>query len=261
LLQTVKILGVIPARWASTRLPGKPLSDIGGKPMIVRVAEQVLKTRLLDSVVVATDHPPIAEAVKNTCQVLLTRTDHPTGTDRIGEVMEAYNGFDAVINIQGDEPFIHPEQIDRLAALLADKHRPEIVTLIHRLTDPAELANPSIIKVVRNRNGKALYFSRSPIPHFRVSENLSAPLVLHKYWKHIGIYGYRTEVLKQLVRLPPSDLEVCESLEQLRWLEAGFEIYTTETEYSSFSIDTPDDLEKARNFASRFDSDSNQLNN
>lgn len=240
------ILGVIPARYASTRFPGKPLIDIGGKTMIRRVYEQAKKATKLGDVVVATDDQRIADEVHAFHgNVVMTAGTHRSGTDRCAEtVLKVPGSWNAVINIQGDEPFILPEQIDLLAALFADD-TVEIGTLVKKLTDPADLDNPNTMKVVLDVNGNGMYFSRSPIPHIRGVER-SAWLDKHLFYKHIGIYGYRTPVLAKLTKLLPGSLEQAESLEQLRWLENGYKIRTAFTELETLSVDTPEDLDNLK---------------
>jgi 3-deoxy-manno-octulosonate cytidylyltransferase (CMP-KDO synthetase) len=240
----MKILGVIPARYASTRFPGKPLADLRGKTMIQRVYEQCKKATRLTDVVVATDHPKILETVTAFGgSVCLTAEHHPSGTDRCHEAWQKQDGhYDYVINIQGDEPFIAPEQIDLLASILDGDA--ELATLIKAISHPEVIVNPNVVKVVVNQMGEALYFSRSPIPHVRGS----APnewLGKHIFYKHIGMYGYRTDVLTKITRLPVSTLERAESLEQLRWLENGYRIKTAVTDLETVGIDTPEDLAEA----------------
>jgi 3-deoxy-manno-octulosonate cytidylyltransferase (CMP-KDO synthetase) len=240
----MKILGVIPARYASTRFPGKPLIDIAGKTMVQRVYEQVKKATLITEVVVATDDVRIMDHVEGfRGKAVLTSAEHPSGTDRCFEAYQLMNNdFNYVINIQGDEPFIKPEQIDLLAALLNGDTF--IATLVKELKDQESLFNPNVVKAVINAKKKALYFSRSPIPHARnISEETW--LLQHKYFKHIGMYAYRTDVLEELTKLPVSLLEKTESLEQLRWLDNGYEIVTAETKSETIGIDTPEDLKKA----------------
>lgn len=240
----MSILGIIPARYASTRFPAKALADIGGKSMIQRVYEQALQATTLTAVWIATDHPLIAEHVKQFGgKVCMTADTHPSGTDRCFEALQKIGGsFDYVINIQGDEPFIQPQQIDILAACLDSET--ELATLVKRFADPDALFNPNTAKAVLNTRAEALYFSRHPIPFLRGVEK-SQWLEKHSYYQHIGIYAYRTDVLAKITQLPPSSLEKAESLEQLRWLENGFRIKTAFTEYESLGIDTPEDLEAA----------------
>lgn len=240
----MRILGVIPARYASTRFPAKPLADIAGKSMVQRVYEQATQSPHLAKVVVATDNARIMEHVKSFGgSACLTSADHPSGTDRCHETLtQQAEPYDYVINIQGDEPFIDPQQIALLASLL-DGHV-QLATLAKKITDTAALFNPNTVKVVMNKSGEALYFSRSPIPHMR---NLPDEkwLASKIHFKHIGMYAYRADVLAQITRLPVSSLEQAESLEQLRWLENGFRIHVAETKLETLGIDTPEDLEKA----------------
>ena len=238
------ILGIIPARYASTRFPGKPLVDIGGKTMIQRTYEQAKKATSLDRVVVATDDERIvAEVERFGGEYVLTHSQHPSGTDRCAEVVNKLNFTgEAVVNIQGDEPFIHPEQINSLCELFldADAH---IVTQVKPFIDAEALHSPNTAKVVRDVKGFAMYFTRSVVPFLRGKE-VNDWLKLHNFWQHIGLYGYRTDVLLQLTELPPSSLELAESLEQLRWLENGYKIKTGLTDFESIAIDTPEDLAK-----------------
>lgn len=239
----MKILGVIPARYASSRFPGKPLIDIGGKTMIQRVYEQAMKATQLSGVVVATDDNRIKEEVlRFSGKVMMTAHTHLNGTERCAEVAEHFD-CDAIINIQGDEPFIHPEQIDLLAACFT-KPATQIATLVIPQTDTEGFDNPNRIKVVLNKELEALYFSRSAIPYPRtVTQSQS-------WYQHIGIYGYRKDVLLQLVKLVPSNLELTESLEQLRWLENGYRIQCAFTSHQSHSVDTPEDAEKIKSLLS-----------
>lgn len=237
-------IGIIPARYASSRFPGKPLVDILGKTMIARVWEQACKAKRLDRVIIATDDSRIeAEARRIGAEVMLTRDDHPSGTDRCAEVA-AMLGLDeqsVVVNIQGDEPFIDPEQINTLVNCFSDASV-QLATLIKPFADRETLEKPSTIKVVRTVAGDALYFSRAVIPFLRDS----AQFDLKQYYQHIGIYGYRARTLAVVAKLPPSELETCEMLEQLRWLENGLSIRTAVSDHESWSIDTPEDLDKIR---------------
>lgn len=240
----MNIIGLIPSRYASTRFHAKPLVDIKGKSMIQRVYEQAGLATSLSKVVVATDHREIFDHVKGFGGlVCMTKESHVSGTDRCYEALtQQQETFDYVINIQGDEPFIQPSQIDLLASRL--NGITEIATLVKALKTKEELFNPNLVKAVFNKNNEALYFSRSPIPHIRnIPED--AWLSKHTFYKHIGMYGYRADILEQLTKLPVSSLEKAESLEQLRWLENGFRISIAETLTETFGIDTPDDLEKA----------------
>jgi 3-deoxy-manno-octulosonate cytidylyltransferase (CMP-KDO synthetase) len=240
----MKIIGLIPSRYASTRFHAKPLVDIKGKSMIQRVYEQVSKAQSVSKVVVATDHREIFDHVLAFGgDVCMTRESHVSGTDRCYEALKQQTEkFDYVINIQGDEPFIQPAQIDLLASKLNGVT--EIATLVKALTTKEELFNPNLVKAVVSKNHEALYFSRSAIPHIRNTPD-EAWLSKHTFYKHIGMYGYRSDILEQLTKLPVSSLEKAESLEQLRWLENGFKISIAETMTETFGIDTPDDLEKA----------------
>ncbi|MBE0638907.1 MAG: 3-deoxy-manno-octulosonate cytidylyltransferase [Bacteroidales bacterium] len=244
----MKIYGIIPARFASTRFPGKPLADIKGKSMIRRVYEQASKSVLLNKVIVATDDQPIFDHVAAFGgEVTMTSSDHQSGTSRCFEVVEKINGNlpDVVINIQGDEPFIDPQQIDNMARLFTDPSV-QIATLIKKISSPEELFNPNVVKVVTGTDGKAIYFSRSPIPYLRGVDQKNWHDTTD-FFKHIGIYGYRINVLAEIVSLPPSKLELAESLEQLRWIENGLVIHTTETDLEGFAVDTPEDLAKIIN--------------
>ena len=246
----MKILGIIPARYASTRFPGKPLVVIEGKTMIQRVYERSVQSIRLTKVVVATDNEAISKHVDLFGgNVLMTNIHHRSGTERCHEVVEKLRRegeiYDYVINIQGDEPFIEPEQINQVAQCFSDP-RTLLATLIRKVTALEELTNPNVVKVVVDNNGSALYFSRSPIPFTRGLDPKDW-LFSTTYYKHIGIYGYQTSVLGKIVTLPPSPLELAESLEQLRWLGHGYRIQTQITEYESIAIDTPTDLLKITN--------------
>lgn len=238
------IIGIIPARYGSSRFPGKPLVDIAGKTMIQRVVEQCKASGTLKKVIVATDDQRIFDHVKSLGhQVYMTSPDHKSGTERCHEALKLDGGnYDFVINIQGDEPFIDPEQIKLLASIFDRKT--EIATLIKGINSLEDLQNPNVVKALRTDSGLALYFSRSSIPHMR---NIPTEdwMQSHQHFKHIGIYGYRVDILAKIVTLPPSPLEIAESLEQLRWIENGFRIKTAITDIETMGIDTPEDLEKA----------------
>lgn len=242
----MQIIGIIPARYGSTRFPGKPLADIKGKPMIQHVYERVNKT--LQHVVVATDDNRIYDAVKAfKGNVVMTNANHKSGTDRCAEALQMYEletklKFDAAINIQGDEPFIEPSQIDQLANLL-NKENTQLATLIKPIEDKESLFNPNKVKVVTDKNGRALLFSRQAIPYMR-DENKDEWMSSHTYFQHIGMYGYKKETLMQITKLESSSLETCESLEQLRWLENGYSINTDITHIEGKCIDTPEDLKE-----------------
>lgn len=234
--------GVIPARYGSTRFPGKPLTDIMGMTMIERVYRQASKASSLSRVIVATDDERIrGHVLAFGGEVMMTSPLHVSGTDRCAEVA-ATLGFDngVVVNIQGDEPFIQPEQIDLLVRLF-ESETVKIGTLVKRIASIDDLISDTVIKVVRSVHGRALYFSRNPLPHVRGMQHESC-LDGHAFLKHIGIYAYRSETLLQLAQLPPSPLEKAEALEQLRWLEHGHAIHLAETEHESNSVDTPEDL-------------------
>jgi 3-deoxy-manno-octulosonate cytidylyltransferase (CMP-KDO synthetase) len=240
-----KILGIIPSRFASTRLPGKPLVDIGGKSMIERVYGQAKQSQRLSEVIVATDDDRIADHVTAFGgRVMLTSPEHQSGTDRCAEIASKLPDFDIVINIQGDEPFIAPEQIDLLCSCF-ESGDVELATLIKKISNEEELNNPGIPKVTLNTRNEAIYFSRATIPYLR-NQHISEWVNTHTYYKHIGIYGYKARILQEITRLPLSVLEQAESLEQLRWIENGYRIKTAVTEAESVAIDTPEDLERVR---------------
>jgi len=243
----MNIVGIIPARYASTRFPGKPLVNIHGKTMIQRVYEQAKKTSSLKEVYVATDDSRIYDHVQAFGgNVVMTSETHRTGTERCHEVVKKLlsdnRAVDVAINIQGDEPFIRPEQIDMLASCFLN---PEvhIATLIKKINHADELADPNTIKVVINKLNNAIYFSRTAIPYMRDKFH-ETWINFHTYYKHIGIYAYRANTLKEITALLPGSLEIAESLEQLRWLENGFSIHTMLTEFESHSVDVPGDLLK-----------------
>lgn len=244
----MKVLGIIPSRYASTRFPSKPLSMIKGKTMIQRVWEQAWKSKL-DAVVVATDDMRIADEVLNFGgQYVLTDPNHRSGTDRCREALYMVEGqYDAVVNIQGDEPFINPEQINQVIDLIS-RDDTQLASLAKRIDDEDELFSPNVVKVVMDKQGNALYFSRNPIPFMR---SLPHDQWLQKgeFYKHIGLYAYQAETLCQVAEMQSTTLEMAESLEQLRWLENGLRIRMGITTYDSLSIDTQADLEKALQFA------------
>ena len=246
----MKIVGIIPARFASSRFPGKPLVDINGISMITRVYLQASKAALLDKVVVATDDKRIYdEVVSHGGAAVMTSENHRSGTERCNEVVEklAASGenYDIAINIQGDEPFIEPSQIDGIAAFFKNPEI-KIATLVKEIKSNDELFSPNVVKAVLGKDKKALYFSRHPIPFLRgVGQN--EWLKKMTFYKHIGIYAYRTDVLAEIVKLPFGKLEEAESLEQLRWLENDFSVYTEETDFESIAVDTPEDLIKIIN--------------
>ena len=244
----MKVVGIIPARYASTRFPGKPLALIKGKPMIQRVYEQALKSKL-DAVVIATDDVRIADAVMDFGgQYVMTSPNHRSGTDRCCEALDLLKTkYDAVVNIQGDEPFIDPKQIDLLVDLIVRDDTP-LASLAKRIDDEDELFSPNAVKVVVNQEGNAMYFSRNPIPFMR-NVDRDEWLAKGRFYKHIGIYAYKADVLHQVARMEPSVLEQAESLEQLRWLENGLAIRMALSDAENISIDTPDDLHRAEQYA------------
>jgi 3-deoxy-manno-octulosonate cytidylyltransferase (CMP-KDO synthetase) len=246
--QILQFAGIIPARYASSRFPGKPLAMIGNKPMVQRVYDQASK--ILSQVWIATDDRRISEAVSEFGgKVIMTSPDHLSGTDRCAEavtkiIAESGNKIDIVINIQGDEPFIKPEQITLLMECFSDENV-ELATLVRKVEPGEDIFNPNQPKVILNVKGDAIYFSRAAIPFIRDTEK-SLWSKTHVYYKHIGLYAYRTETLTKITRLSRSSLEISESLEQNRWLENGYRIRTAVTDWESIGIDTPDDLERAK---------------
>lgn len=246
-MDKITFIGIIPARYASTRFPGKPLAILGGKPMIQRVYEQVKDS--VDAVYVATDDERIRQVVENFGgNAVMTSEKHRSGTDRCEEAFSKVGkGFDVVINIQGDEPFIQPQQIEILKACFDEKDT-QIATLVKPFSAngdfEATLFNPNSPKVVVNKRMEAMYFSRSIVPYIR-GKKYTEWLSSHIFYKHIGMYAYRAETLKEITTLPQSSLEIAESLEQLRWLENGYKIKVGITEQETIGIDTPEDLEKA----------------
>jgi 3-deoxy-manno-octulosonate cytidylyltransferase (CMP-KDO synthetase) len=233
---------IIPARYASTRFPGKPLTMIGNKSMVQRVWEAANAVKNVAGVYVATDNPEIFNHVMQFGSAIMTSPKHPSGTDRCAEAMELLQAeTDIVVNIQGDEPFIKPEQVEMLINMFANPEV-EIATLKKQIEHADEIHNPNVVKVVTDIHNKALYFSRSVIPFAR--EETTAP----KYYRHIGMYAYRANTLSKITQLQPSHLENTEKLEQLRWLENGYHIAVAETEWQSPAVDTPEDLEAANIF-------------
>lgn len=236
----MSFIGVIPARYASTRFPGKPLALIHGKPMIQWVYERSLLSNL-DCVVVATDDDRIRDAVSGFGgKVVMTSPDHQSGTERCAEVADilGVTSEDVVVNVQGDEPYIRPEAINLLISQFSEP-RVQIATLAKQFLPEENPENPNMVKVVCSKSGRALYFSRSPIPYYRNQE--MQPV----HYKHIGIYAYRGDVLKEIVKLPSSVLENAEKLEQLRWLDNDYEVFVRVCDYESVAIDTPEDLVRA----------------
>lgn len=242
----MKFIGIIPARYASTRFPGKPLALLGGKPVIQHVYEKV--AAVLEAAYVATDDERIYDVVKSFGgQVVMTRTDHKSGTDRIEEAIEKIGGeWDVVVNVQGDEPFVAKSQLDTICHCFDDPTT-QIATLGKPFESMEAVQNPNSPKIVVDNMGFAMYFSRSVIPYVRGKEK-SSWLTHYPFLKHLGIYAYRKDVLSQVTQLPQSSLEIAESLEQLRWLQNGFKIKVGTTDVETVGIDTPQDLERAEEF-------------
>jgi len=240
----MRVVGVIPARYASTRLPGKPLVDIMGKTMIQHVYENAARSKTLEQLIVATDDERIMAAVAAFGgRAVLTSRDHNTGTDRVAEVVRGLD-VEVVVNIQGDEPFVHPGMIDEVVQPLLDDPDLPMCTSMHEITDKEDFDNPNVVKTVVDLAGNALYFSRSLVPYPRKSEG-------HRAFEHIGMYAYRKDFLLKYAGLPQTPLEKLESLEQLRVLEHGYRLRVVETrqDYIPLSVDTPEDLERARALA------------
>jgi len=239
-MRAMKIIGIIPARFGSTRFPGKPLALIAGKPLIQRVVEQCQEAKSLAEVVVATDDERIFRAAQAFCRVEMTRADHPSGSDRIAEVAGRVD-CDGVVNIQGDEPLMDPAVIDAVAGALAGN---EMSTAAAPIKNPGEYDNPNVVKVVVNAGGGALYFSRRTIPYLReaASRPTSEQLAAFPFLKHLGIYGYRRGTLLRLVQFPVSPLESAEKLEQLRALDHGIGIAVVRVDYDSLGVDAPEDV-------------------
>ncbi|HYP05360.1 MAG TPA: 3-deoxy-manno-octulosonate cytidylyltransferase [Bryobacteraceae bacterium] len=234
-----RILGVIPARFASSRFPGKALAVIAGKTMLQHVFERARAARYLTQVIIATDDARIADAARSFgAPVRMTRGDHPSGTDRVAEIASA-DAAEIIVNIQGDEPLIDPAAIDAAILTVADEKDVPMGTLMKRISDPADLSNPNVVKVITDLYGRAIYFSRLPIPFVRETSLDSLTR-----FKHIGLYVYRREFLLSYSDLPVGPLEQAERLEQLRALENGFPIRVAETEYESLGVDTPEDFER-----------------
>jgi 3-deoxy-manno-octulosonate cytidylyltransferase (CMP-KDO synthetase) len=246
------IIGIIPARMASTRLLGKPLADIGGKPMIQHTYESAQRSRLLNRVIVAVDDEKVYSVVKNFgAEVILTPKDIATGSDRIAYVAQNMPEAEIIVNIQGDEPFIKGKMIDQAIEPLLFDTSVNVSTLAKRIDDIEDLKSPSVPKVVFDYNNFALYFSRSPIPYVRDARTNMERIEKADIYKHIGLYVYRRESLLRFTKLAPTDLEQIEKLEQLRMLENGFRIKVVVTEYENLAVDTPEDLEKARRYYAR----------
>ncbi len=238
----MNIIGIIPARYDSTRFPGKLLHPIAGKPLIEHVVERCQRASRLSEVIVATDDERIAEVVRKFCKVEFTRKDHPSGTDRIAEVATRMN-CDAVVNVQGDEPLIDPEVIDVVAEALKYSEMTTAASLVNNISD---YTDPNIVKVVVSAEGRALYFSRRTIPFVRdlAGESLDKQLEAFPFLKHLGIYGYQCKTLQRLVKHVPSPLEQAEKLEQLRALENGIEITVRQVEYEAIGVDVLEDVQR-----------------
>lgn len=238
----MNIIGIIPARYASSRFPGKPLVDLKGKTMIQRVYEGASKSKKISNIIVATDDQRIYDAVKSFGgQVVMTNPDHLTGTDRCGEVAKLFPDVDVVLNIQGDEPLVNFQQLDALCSVF-DDDKIEIATLgIDKVTEE-ERQNPNRIKIILDKDENAMYFSRSPIPN---TENAKQEIINQfQFYRHIGLYAYRKNTLLELVNLKPTLIENIESLEQLRWMYYGYKIKVVQTQIETPNIDVPEDLEK-----------------
>jgi 3-deoxy-manno-octulosonate cytidylyltransferase (CMP-KDO synthetase) len=236
----MKIFGIIPARYGSSRFPGKPLALIAGKPLIQHVVEQCQKSKALSEIIVATDDTSIWEVAQGFCRAEMTAPNHPSGTDRIAEVAQNCR-CDAVINIQGDEPLIDPRVIDAVAGALSKEEMSTAATLIEKEED---WENPNVVKVVVNSAGRALYFSRRTIPYVRDAATGAEQLAAFPFLKHLGIYGYRRQTLLRLVKFPVSPLEKAEKLEQLRALENGVAIAVVKVSYDSVGVDVPADVKR-----------------
>ena len=243
-----RVLGIIPARYASSRFPGKPLASIAGKPLVQHVIERCQQAKTLAEVIIATDDERIRDVARKFCRVEMTADNHPSGTDRIAEVA-ARCACDAVVNVQGDEPLMDPKVIDAVAQAL-DKI--EISTAATPVKDLQDYANPNVVKVVVNRAGHALYFSRRTIPYLRdaASRSVTEQLAAFPFLKHLGIYGYRRETLLRLIKFPISPLEAAEKLEQLRALENGIPIAVVTVDYDSVGVDVPEDIERVEQLLS-----------
>ncbi len=239
-LGDVAVLAVVPARYGSTRFPGKPLAPIAGRPMIQHVVERVRQAKLVSRTIVATDDARIKSAVEAFGgEAILTRADHTNGTDRVAEVAAHVNA-QIYVNVQGDEPLIDPGTVDAVIAAMLEDESVQIATPCVAIEEPKDIMDPNVVKVVRDFDGNGIYFSRAPIPWVR-DTNAG---VKAQHWKHLGLYGYRREALLEYQTLPPGDLERIEQLEQLRWLENGFRIRVAETDYDAVSVDVPSDIER-----------------
>lgn len=246
------IVGIIPARFASTRLMGKPLADIGGKPMIQHTYNSAKKSKLLDKVIIAVDDEKVLQVVKGFgAEAYMTPKDCASGSDRIAFVAEKIPEAEIIVNIQGDEPFIKGKMIDQAIEPLWIDNKVSLSTLARRISNVEEMKSPAVVKVVFDYHNYAMYFSRSPIPFVRDARTNLEKVQSADIYKHIGLYVYRRETLLKFTTLKPTDLEQIEKLEQLRFLENGFKMKIVVTEYDSLSVDTPRDLELARRFLER----------
>lgn len=233
-------LAVIPARYASTRFPGKPLATIAGRSMVQRVVERVRQAQRISRIVVATEDERIKSAVESFGgEAIITRRDHRTGTDRVAEVA-THIAANIYVNVQGDEPLIDPGTVDAIIEAMCEDDSIQLATPCTAILQPNDIMDPNVVKVVRDFDGNALYFSRAPIPWVRDTGSVTAA----RHWKHIGLYGYRRDALLEFPTLPPGELERIEQLEQLRWLENGFQIRVVETNYDAVSVDVPEDVER-----------------
>jgi 3-deoxy-manno-octulosonate cytidylyltransferase (CMP-KDO synthetase) len=239
-----KVVGVIPARYSSTRFEAKVLVDIMGKPMIQWVWERAKQVKILDELIIACDDERVAEVARGFgAQVVMTAKGHTSGTDRIAEVVNPIE-VNVVVNIQGDEPLVHPTMIDSVARAILSDSSISVATIIRKIDNPQDISDPHVVKVVKDKNDFALYFSRSPIPFHALNSDITAPV----YYKHIGLYGYSKDFLFTYKNMASSNLERTEKLEQLRVLEDGYKIKVIETKYDSIGVDTPEDLEKVKEY-------------
>jgi 3-deoxy-manno-octulosonate cytidylyltransferase (CMP-KDO synthetase) len=236
--ESTKVLAVIPARHASSRFPGKPLASIAGKVMIQHVVERVARAQLVSRIVVATEDARIKSAVEGFGgEAIITRSDHRTGTDRVAEVATHLNA-EIYVNVQGDEPLIDPGTVDAVVSAMLEDAAIDLATPCAAIAEPNDIMDPNVVKVVRDFDGNALYFSRAPVPWVRDT----AETVAARHWKHLGLYGFRRDALLEFPTLPPGELERLEQLEQLRWLENGFRMRIVETDYDAVSVDVPADV-------------------
>jgi 3-deoxy-manno-octulosonate cytidylyltransferase (CMP-KDO synthetase) len=239
-----KIVAIIPARHASTRFPGKVVAPLAGKPLVIHTYERTCQASLVSEAIIATDDDRVRDAAQSYgAAVVMTRAEHPSGTDRIAEVAETLDA-DIIVNVQADEPLIDPATIDATIQPLLDSADVPMATARHLITDPRDLNDPNVVKVVCDPKGRALYFSRASIPHVRDAESHGVPA--HDHWQHIGLYVYRKDFLLEYARMSATPLEKLENLEQLRVLENGYRIAVVDTEYRSIGVDTSADLERVR---------------